>query len=236
MGLKNAVSKRKYKERSQPISREKFGLLEKKKDYITRARVFNKKQKTLKTLQIKAATKNPDEFYFAMSNTSTKNGVHVSNNRLTAFTHDHLKLLKTQDINYINYSKSVNKQKLDKIKNSLHFSLDTSENEANHTIFLDSAKEFKYFDPAAHFNTSDPSRKFNRPKNGQFVPNETELSKQREALQREFDSRLERENALSVVVDEMNLQKNLMTKGAKKVVGVDSRGLNIYKWRQERKK
>lgn len=57
-------------------ARKKFGLLEKKKDYVLRARDFHKKEDTLKRLQVKAAERNPDEFYFAMENARTKDGVH----------------------------------------------------------------------------------------------------------------------------------------------------------------
>jgi U3 small nucleolar RNA-associated protein 11 len=45
--------------------RRKLGLLEKKKDYVQRARDFHKKEKALLTLQAKAEQRNPDEFYFA---------------------------------------------------------------------------------------------------------------------------------------------------------------------------
>lgn len=49
-----------------------MGLLEKHKDYVLRARDYNKKQKRLRALQLKAAFKNPDEFYFKMQTTKTK--------------------------------------------------------------------------------------------------------------------------------------------------------------------
>ena len=64
--LRNAVKRRTHKERSQPAERRKFGLLEKKKDYVLRARDFHKKEEALKVLRKKAANRNPDEFYFAM--------------------------------------------------------------------------------------------------------------------------------------------------------------------------
>lgn len=48
------------------------GLLEKHKDYVLRARDFQRKQATLKQLRSKAAMRNPDEFYFAMQKSRTK--------------------------------------------------------------------------------------------------------------------------------------------------------------------
>ena len=44
-GLEKAISKRPYRERGQLKRREKFGLLEKHKDYVKRARNFQDKKK-----------------------------------------------------------------------------------------------------------------------------------------------------------------------------------------------
>ncbi len=66
-----------HKERSQPIKRKRFGMLEKHKDYVKRAKDFHSKQDRLQVMQRKAAGRNPDEFYFGMKNTKTKKGVHV---------------------------------------------------------------------------------------------------------------------------------------------------------------
>ncbi|CAK9176275.1 unnamed protein product [Ilex paraguariensis] len=47
--LRNAVSRRDHKERAQPHSRRKFGLLEKHKDYVVRAQSYHKKEEYLRT-------------------------------------------------------------------------------------------------------------------------------------------------------------------------------------------
>ena len=70
--LRNAVQRRNHKERGQLASRERLGLLEKKKDYVLRAKDFHSKEKRLKALREKAAQRNPDEFYFKMINANTK--------------------------------------------------------------------------------------------------------------------------------------------------------------------
>ncbi|KAL6199290.1 hypothetical protein ACLB2K_029074 [Fragaria x ananassa] len=46
--LRNAVSRRAHKERSQPESRKKFGFLEKHKDYVERAKAYHNKEETLR--------------------------------------------------------------------------------------------------------------------------------------------------------------------------------------------
>ncbi|TPX56780.1 hypothetical protein PhCBS80983_g04298 [Powellomyces hirtus] len=120
--LRNAIQRRNHKERSQLSSREHKGLLEKHKDYVLRARDYNQKQKTLKTLRQKAAFRNPDEFYFGMINSNTKKGVHtLTRERDEKFSHDFLRLLKTQDAGYVNYQRSINAKKIEKLKSGLHF-------------------------------------------------------------------------------------------------------------------
>jgi hypothetical protein len=70
--LRNAVKRRTHKERSQPAHRKSLGLLEKKKDYVKRAKDHHKKMDRLRALQEKASMRNPDEFYFKMKNSRTE--------------------------------------------------------------------------------------------------------------------------------------------------------------------
>ena len=72
--LRNAVKRKTHKERSQPISRKKFGLLEKKSDYKLRARDYRRKKGRLRVLNEKAQYRNPDEFYFSMVKKKTIHG------------------------------------------------------------------------------------------------------------------------------------------------------------------
>ncbi|EXJ68657.1 uncharacterized protein A1O5_08451 [Cladophialophora psammophila CBS 110553] len=115
--LRNAVSRRPHKERSQPTSREKWGLLEKHKDYSLRAQDYNLKKKKLSQLSQKAKERNPDEFAFGMISQGRAGlGKHKSKQsgdddndsagskkprEGVPLSHDAVKLLKTQDIGYL---------------------------------------------------------------------------------------------------------------------------------------
>ncbi|KAJ1921056.1 hypothetical protein H4219_000914 [Mycoemilia scoparia] len=257
--LLKSVPRREHKERSQLRSRQRFGLLEKKKDYVLRARDYHSKQKRLGALRQRARERNPDEFYFSMENQKTKDGVHITE-RNEKFSEEFLKLLKTQDIGYIRHQRDVNKKKLERLRADLHFTEEnkssdvaavsvasTSGSKASHTIFVDDEEDVKKFNPAKHFGTAPElvGRTFNRPRLSDLseqklnMPSKKELKKMtrgRAALLKEYESRIEREEQLKKVEQEMNIQKALMSKGRRKKVGKDEKGLPVYKWRAERKK
>lgn len=146
--LRNAVKRKTHKERAQPSHRAKFGLLEKHKDYVLRARDFNKKKKRIQALQEKAAFRNQDEFYFKMEKTATKNGIFtkIAGESMDAET---LKLLKTQDYNYIALKKKTEDTKIDKMMNNLHSiaALQNAPKLNKHTLFVDSDEELETFQP-----------------------------------------------------------------------------------------
>ncbi|CAL2278807.1 unnamed protein product [Prunus armeniaca] len=119
--LRNAISRRAHKERAQPESRKKFGLLEKHKDYVERAKAYHKKEETLRRLKEKAAFRNPDEFYFKMIKTRTVDGVHKLENQANKYTPEELLLMKTQDIGYIIQKVQSEKKKIEKLTATLHF-------------------------------------------------------------------------------------------------------------------
>jgi len=117
--LRNSLHRRNHKERSQLAHRAKFGILEKHKDYVLRAKDYHSKQERIKTLQRKAANRNKDEFYFGMVNQRTNEGVHVQDRGNVAMPVDIVKVLKTQDENYVRTMRSANTKKIDQIKSQL---------------------------------------------------------------------------------------------------------------------
>ncbi len=70
--LRNSLHRRNHKERSQLSHRQRFGILEKHKDYVLRARDYHSKQDRIQRLRQKAADRNKDEFYFGMNKQRTQ--------------------------------------------------------------------------------------------------------------------------------------------------------------------
>ncbi|KAG2415077.1 hypothetical protein HFD88_006268 [Aspergillus terreus] len=104
--MRNAVHRRQHRERGQLEGREKWGILEKHKDYSLRAKDYNQKKAKLKRLQEKAKDRNPDEFAFGMMSAhSQRAGRHGAAARDSAaargLSHEAIKLLKTQDAGYL---------------------------------------------------------------------------------------------------------------------------------------
>ncbi|KAF9581872.1 UTP11-like, U3 small nucleolar ribonucleoprotein [Lunasporangiospora selenospora] len=266
--LRNAVHRRNHKERAQPLARQRYGLLEKKKDYVARARDFHSKQDRLKAMREKASFRNPDEFYFKMINSRTKDGVHILE-RNEKFSQDFLKLLNTQDLNYVTRQRDISRKKLDRLQEGMILLDDepkdddeedededmfaapkasTASKPKNHVVFVDNEEQVKKFDAAKHFDTAPDliNRKFNRPRTSQLKQDlgftevdkaETKaLAKERIRTMSEYNSRMNREETMSKLEQEMALRKNLQLKGRKRKTGVDKDGLAIYKWKADRKK
>ncbi|KIW12628.1 hypothetical protein PV08_09906 [Exophiala spinifera] len=106
--MRNAVARRPHRERAQPGNREKWGILEKHKDYSLRAQDYNVKKKKLSQLSQKARERNPDEFAFGMlSQGKAGLGKHKASAKGDGtsagapLSHDAVKLLKTQDAGYL---------------------------------------------------------------------------------------------------------------------------------------
>ena len=99
--LRNSLHRRNHKERGQLAHRSKLGILEKHKDYVLRAKDYHSKQDRIRRLKQKASEKNKDEFHFGMVNQRTNEGVHIQSRGNVAMPLDMVKLLKTQDENYV---------------------------------------------------------------------------------------------------------------------------------------
>lgn len=130
--LRNAVKRSTHKERAQPSSRHRFGLLEKKKDYLQRARNHQQKEQTLKILREKAENRNPDEYYPAMQRGSQR----TANPDAGELTDAQIKALKSQDLLHVLLQSRKRQKDVEKLQASLHFIGAPVANQ--HTVFVDS--------------------------------------------------------------------------------------------------
>lgn len=245
--LRNAVKRKTHKERSQPEARKKFGLLEKHKDYVLRAKDFNKKRDRIQALRLKAALRNPDEFYFGMNSVKTREGVHVLDNA-PKLDHDTAQLMKTQDLAYVNMKRAMDTKKSERLRANLHRLDEAPSNK--HTIFLDSKKEVKNFDVASHFGTAPElsGRAFNRPRVETLesgvvtgAKNRRELRKvlkQKDSAYKELTQREERTRKMTVAAAHLDVQRAVMNSGGTKRKIKDAEGDKpaVYQWKRERKR
>lgn len=125
--LRNAVKRITHKERSQPRARQHLGILEKKKDFVVRAKHHHTRTKQLATLREKAAQRNPDEFYFGMQRNQVINGKHTKtfearNEELGHLIgHDAVRIMKDQDLSYIRMQIQKDQSQIQKLETNLHF-------------------------------------------------------------------------------------------------------------------
>ena len=249
---KNAIkSQKNHRERHQPEARASLGLLEKKKDYKARADDFNKKKRALLHLRKKALNKNPDEFYYHMINSKQVDGVHTEKAKDEELTKEQIKLMQTQDKKYIVNKRTSEKNKIERLKATLHL-LNTSDKTRNtHTFFVESEKEKKKFNVADRLETHESllNRTHNRPRledleSGVFSVADVdpdsleEVTKKSVKAYKELHQRLDREKQLGVIQNKMEMKEALRgkSKPSKQVVKEQKNVAPVYLWKQERKR
>ncbi|KAL5803055.1 hypothetical protein ACOSQ3_031501 [Xanthoceras sorbifolium] len=232
--LRNAIPRRAHKERAQPHSRKKFGVLEKHKDYVVRAKAYHKKEEALQKLKEKAAFRNPDEFYFKMIKTRTVDGLHRLESEANKYTHEELMLMKTQDIGYILQKLQSEKNKIEKLTTTLH-SIDNNPSN-RHIYYAEDREEAKSIQ-------SQSARKV-VVRASEDIPDH--IKRRTTASYRELEARKSRVHELEKLYMDMALQKELQVrnklqkKGRKRKLREDEiicpTSKPIYKWRAERKR
>uniref|UniRef100_A0AAQ4QAF4 U3 small nucleolar RNA-associated protein 11 n=1 Tax=Gasterosteus aculeatus aculeatus TaxID=481459 RepID=A0AAQ4QAF4_GASAC len=241
---------RNHHERSQPEFRKHLGLLEKKKDYKLRADDYHKKQNTIAALQKKAMEKNPDEFYHKMINSKLEDGVHVikKTQEEVEVTEEQKKVMRTQDIKYVEMKRVAEGAKIQKMKGVLHLLDAESKQKNKHTFFVDSNAEVQSFDLATHLNTAPElvDRKFNRPTlktletqsiRGAVQAQHVKLTKQRNNQYKILSQRIDRERKLLVISQKIQTRKDLQDKYNKvKVKKETPNSAAIYKFEVKRKR
>ncbi|EMR11186.1 hypothetical protein PNEG_00779 [Pneumocystis murina B123] len=254
--LKHSLQRRNHKERSQPVEREKWGLLEKPKDYRLRARDYQSKQHRLKRLREKAAEKNPDEFYFGMMKEKTKDGIVIVDRGNPVLTEETVRLLKTQDAGYIRMMLNIENKKVKKLEQYVYTNnQETTNCNAKHYCFVDEtnleSQEKKYQKQKKIDYTGQVQEKLSEEPfvHDDSVETYSNLVNEDQAIQiskvtlsvdpkliRELTLRKNRIEKLSILTRQINLQRNLQTKGERKKIGTTSDGIPIYRWKLERKR
>ncbi|KAL3534529.1 hypothetical protein ACH5RR_002990 [Cinchona calisaya] len=226
--LRNALPRRAHKERSQPQARKKFGVLEKHKDYIVRAKAYHKKEQALQTLKEKAAFRNPDEFYFKMVKTKTVVGVHRPESEANKYTPEELLLMKTQDMGYILQKIQSEKKKIERHTATLQ-SLDNQPSKG-HVYYAEDREEAKEVQLKMSAQTPVSIDK--------TLPDR--MKRKTAASYRELEARKSRVNELEKLYMDMALKKELQKKGRKRKLREDEivcpTSKPVYKWRAERKR
>lgn len=242
--LQHSIQKKQHRERSQVQSRQKYGLLEKKKDYKLRAQDYHAKQAQLKLLQRKADERNPDEYYHQMTRTRVnENSEKVRVNAGAALSVDAAKLLKSQDEGYVRTLLGREKKVIERLQSEL-----VTAGKGKHTVFVDSENDAKSFSAAKFFDTDKSlvNRRENRLRRRQLEVQkargledneklEEEINKERLQKLTELDQRMDREVELSKVKLEMDLQREVMKKGPK-MKHTDSEGNVTFTWTKQRKR
>jgi hypothetical protein len=158
--MRNAVQRRNHKERAQPTEREKWGLLEKRKDYKLRAADHKQKKQKLKLLSEKARDRNPDEFSFKMiSSKVDRQGKKVADRGNAVLTPDVVKLLKTQDAGYIRTMLQMVRKERQELEQKLVLEegevravKDAGSNrQGKHRVYVDDEEEQRSFDAESWF-------------------------------------------------------------------------------------
>ncbi|KAH3760360.1 U3 small nucleolar RNA-associated protein 11 [Pelomyxa schiedti] len=111
---------RKYRERSQPKARAHLGFLQKHADYKKRAEYTHKKKELLTSLKEQALNRNPDEYHPTMKNRRMRDGKQYKSRMETDLTPEELALIQTQDTGYLQYAKSIDVKKVQRLEANLH--------------------------------------------------------------------------------------------------------------------
>eukprot|EP00043_Microstomoeca_roanoka_P026087 m.10686 g.10686 ORF g.10686 m.10686 type:complete len:230 (-) comp6183_c0_seq1:384-1073(-) len=215
-----------HKERSQPSFRKDVGFLEKKKDWKLRREDYHFKEKRIKALAEKARNRNPDEFYFAMINSRTKEGIHQLKSSANIYTPEEVLLLKTQDTNYLNLKLAEEGKKIERLQSTLHMTA-LADNETDRmnekTVFVADKKSKK------------AKKLVKRLKQAGRRPMDSQLMEEQSGKYNELAARIQREKQLTRVKNRLETQKNLLGKGRKRKIEVPGQA-PVYVWARERKR
>lgn len=228
------LNQKTHRERRQPEERKHLGLLEKKKDYINRAKDYNEKKATLKLLRRKALNKNPDEFYHHMVNSKIDNGVHHEKETEEEDTPEQLQLMRTQDLKYITLKRTQELKKIERLQAQLHLQSVNFKSKNKHTYFKNNMKD------NAGPSTSQLENLTKVELPDIDLEELTQATQKRKRLYNELIKRINREKELAVIQQKIEMKKHIETKKSvlppKRLRKGTKDRPPIYVWKYERKK
>lgn len=253
---KKVFHSREHRERAQPANRVRLGLLEKKKDYVLRARDFQSKKKRLHAMKVKAAYKNPDEFYFGMikSRVDKATGKVRQEAEHEKLAGEVIKLMKSQDLKHIQEMIRTNGAKLENFKAEhaivigKHFN--SQKIKGNHVKFVENDEELADLildctsvkDASAgavrgcgsDTTAAEGDKGTGNTHSVNSSGNNPATAEDQIVL--EYQARSDRIKTLKIAEKKLLQEKMAAAKGRKRKVGEDQNGIPIYKFDQERKK
>jgi U3 small nucleolar RNA-associated protein 11 len=224
--MRNAIPRRSHRERPQPHSRTKRGLLEKRKDYVLRAADYKRKASTIKRLSEKASERNPDEFYYGMMRERTVNGIAIAE-RLgsKSLGVNEIRPLKKQDEVYLRTMRSIERNRIGRLKAAVPMNA-----AGKKIVFAENEEE------GMSLCTADVARELRGKPSGAVVLGE---AKSRDA--KELHARMARDAELEKMERRASLQLQLMGKGSARKIrrkdeDSDDERIPVYKWKPQRQK
>eukprot|EP01091_Cochliopodium_minus_P004112 TRINITY_DN14029_c0_g1_i1.p1 TRINITY_DN14029_c0_g1~~TRINITY_DN14029_c0_g1_i1.p1 ORF type:complete len:257 (-),score=84.77 TRINITY_DN14029_c0_g1_i1:56-826(-) len=240
-----------HKERHQPKSRKGVGFLEHKKDYVVRAKAFNKRKKKMLKLLRRASMKNPLEYNPAMIKSKLVKGKHQWDIEQKEMPDKEKIESLNVDLNYIRMRKQMEEKKIKRLKENLHCIGEAKPN--RHIVFVSNQKEKDNFSVTDYFDTEKEfsSRHFNRPRKDQlkdenYLQGAIHTKNQLELINRlnnqkykEINERITRKEDIDKLLNQLETNKNLITEEKKievnKTVDDDNNPVSIQ-WKMIRKK
>ncbi|KRX68370.1 putative U3 small nucleolar RNA-associated protein 11 [Trichinella sp. T9] len=242
-----------HRERSQLSSRRRLGELEKKKDYIKRARSHQIKENAIRKLRRKALEKNPDEFYFHMINSKVEmlflpvffhifqDGVHYEKAiGKDENSKEQEKLLQTQNLNYINFKLQIQRQKIKKLLDDFGFLFSLCK--VNSVKKHSKSEENEKANSSKKFDLELLKKKFPSGLNFKKLQSELQsLDKSKLNSFQELLKRLRVEKELSIVAEKLHMKKEFAKSKSKGIIPRKKRKgtairAPVYKWQFERKR
>eukprot|EP01063_Lacrimia_lanifica_P022075 TRINITY_DN29780_c0_g1_i1.p1 TRINITY_DN29780_c0_g1~~TRINITY_DN29780_c0_g1_i1.p1 ORF type:complete len:263 (+),score=142.12 TRINITY_DN29780_c0_g1_i1:38-790(+) len=239
--LRKAFKGKDHDERGQTRARRRFGQLEKKKDYLVRAKSYKNKRDKLQKMRLAAATRNPDEFHTSMMNTETDEfGRHMR--IVKAKKGPQQRRENADNARYLQYKAMVDGGEVKQLKADLSF-LDAPATNT-HEVFV-SEDEGEDFDAAKHFDCPEEllDQVHNRPrmarlKTMEVTPASAEANKAAARQYLQLSERIKRKKKLDGLVDTIADKQKLLQKGKRVLQNPsdDPNAKKSYKWLYERKR